>query len=476
MSPTRWFPLIFLVSLIGCGQASQLMEDVAEAERREVETQCLKQIVQAMHAHHDGEKCFPPAAIYSADGQPLLSWRVALLAYLPGGQGLYGQFHLNEAWDSPHNSQLVSRIPEIYARLGSATDGTTRVMVFTGEGTPFDGPEPLGFAKIFDGTANTILCVVTAADKSVPWTKPEDLPLNPSNPTGGMGQAGGDFFTAGFFDGSVKHIPWKANPPDLCLLINQHDGQPINEWVFRLPKDQPANAQPVAQPAAPPKPTPPAVVPSLPYPSEVTPPASSDVAGNDPALPPPSTGFPDFDRGRMTPRAGRGPEGFPRGMPGRPQFGPGARGPAGPQGSKDTEVVGGTGGVPFRMGGRPGEAVVGFRFHVSSWAGKQGLALLSPIYANQPTIGPGVVVAKQGYAVGAIQVDADECVRAVRIAFMRIEGDRLDTKDSYVSEWLGTPTGADSTTINGGGAKVLGVHGRRMAILDAVGLVLDETD
>ena len=79
--------------------------------------------------------------------------------------------------------------------------------------------------------------------------------------------------------------------------------------------------------------------------------------------------------------------------------------------------------------------------------------------------------AKDGYAVGAIQVDGADFVNAVRVAFMRIEGDRLNPKDTYISDWIGKLTGRDPVTINGNGAIVVGVHGRRGAILNAVGLV-----
>ncbi|MEQ8837542.1 MAG: DUF1559 domain-containing protein, partial [Lacipirellulaceae bacterium] len=50
-------------------------------------------------------KGFQPPAIYSEDGKPLLSWRVAVLPYIDQ-QALYNQFHLDEPWDSEHNLKL----------------------------------------------------------------------------------------------------------------------------------------------------------------------------------------------------------------------------------------------------------------------------------------------------------------------------------------------------------------------------------
>ena len=41
---------------------------------------------------------------------------------------------------------------------------------------------------IRDGTSNTILVSFDAGpDKAVPWTKPVDLPFDPSNPTVALG-------------------------------------------------------------------------------------------------------------------------------------------------------------------------------------------------------------------------------------------------------------------------------------------------
>jgi hypothetical protein len=72
----------------------------------------LKQIGLALHNYHDVYKSFPPAAIYSKDGKPLLSWRVAMLPYLHTSQGnLLKKFRLDEPWDSEHNRALIARMP-----------------------------------------------------------------------------------------------------------------------------------------------------------------------------------------------------------------------------------------------------------------------------------------------------------------------------------------------------------------------------
>jgi len=52
----------------------------------------LKQIGLAMHTHHDIYRGLPAAHSVSAEGKPLLSWRVHVLPMVEQ-QPLYDQFH-----------------------------------------------------------------------------------------------------------------------------------------------------------------------------------------------------------------------------------------------------------------------------------------------------------------------------------------------------------------------------------------------
>ncbi|MEQ8788046.1 MAG: hypothetical protein RIC55_17190 [Pirellulaceae bacterium] len=65
---------------------------------------------------HIGESDFPPRGIPSDSPEPLLSWRVAML---PGlyCRTLYGEFHLDEPWDSPHNLKLLKHMPTAYGGM-----------------------------------------------------------------------------------------------------------------------------------------------------------------------------------------------------------------------------------------------------------------------------------------------------------------------------------------------------------------------
>jgi hypothetical protein len=144
----------------------------------------------------------------------------------------------------------------------------------------------------------------------------------------------------------------------------------------------------------------------------------------------------------------------------------------------DTELAGGTGGGLFRTIDAGGKPVVGFRFAIGSWLGTPALRQLDPLYdravpgGNQQT-----VLARDGYAVGAVDVEAGRFVQAVRIVFMRLlPSGQLDVTDAYSSDWIGEDKGQDVKQLGGTGALVLGVHGRRAAVLDAIGLVMAPTD
>ncbi|MCA9151996.1 MAG: DUF1559 domain-containing protein, partial [Planctomycetales bacterium] len=81
----------------------------------------LKQLGVALMSYESARGRYPTSAIYTPEGKPGLSWRVALLPYLEE-QGLYRQFHLNEPWDSPHNRELARQMPAVFKSPGSDLD------------------------------------------------------------------------------------------------------------------------------------------------------------------------------------------------------------------------------------------------------------------------------------------------------------------------------------------------------------------
>jgi hypothetical protein len=137
-----------------------------------------------------------------------------------------------------------------------------------------------------------------------------------------------------------------------------------------------------------------------------------------------------------------------------------------------TEPLGGSGGGEFANIDSDLRPVIGFRYQIGEWAGRAVLDTLEPIYAGQ-TINPQTdVVAKEGYAVAGVIVDASQFVQAIQVIFMKLNDGRLETSDSYKSNWIGTPSSESPTTLAGDGQLVVGVYGGKGIVLDSVGLIL----
>jgi RNA polymerase sigma factor (sigma-70 family) len=202
-------------------------------------TRSLKMIGLAMHNYASINGHFPAAATTSADGKPLLSWRVAILPFLEENP-LYNQFHLNEPWDSAHNKALLSRMPATYApRVGAdLRKGLTAFQAFVGPGALFEEGKGSGFAEILDGTSNTMAVAETA--KPVPWTKPDDLPFDRNAP---LPKLGGELPAEGllvlFADGSVRYFAGKALDDDIFRAAITRAGSEvvdINNLVVGPPR------------------------------------------------------------------------------------------------------------------------------------------------------------------------------------------------------------------------------------------------
>jgi len=169
----------------------------------------MKQLSLAMISYADTYNGrLPPAAVCSEDGTPLLSWRVLLLPYIEQDD-LYKQFHLDEPWDSPHNIELLSRMPKTYAAPGSKAKKLppyhTVCHVFVGEHTPFSGKEGRRYPADFpDGRHNTILII--EAGEPVPWTKPEEIQFNPNGALPDLRCIFKNGFRVGLADGTMRWI------------------------------------------------------------------------------------------------------------------------------------------------------------------------------------------------------------------------------------------------------------------------------
>lgn len=191
-----------------------------EAARRMSSMNNLKQIMLALLNYESAYRKLPPQAITDADGNPLLSWRVAILPFIEQND-LYEQFHLDEPWDSEHNIKLLDKMPAIYhhpshpPKLGMAS---YLAPIGQGIGLTEDG---LRFRDITDGTSNTIAVVEVSPDRVVPWTKPEDLDVDENTIDMWMNPMGAN---VAFFDGSVRFIPFEVDEEVLQNYFTTRDG------------------------------------------------------------------------------------------------------------------------------------------------------------------------------------------------------------------------------------------------------------
>jgi type II secretory pathway pseudopilin PulG len=206
-----------------------------EAARRNASMNNMKNILLAMFNYEAAKKTYPPYANIDAAGKPLLSWRVHLLPYMEQ-EALYKQFHLDEPWDSEHNKQLISLMPELFldpsSRL-SPTDGKTHYLGVLGEGRLFDGAaQGRKMATIGDGTSNSIAFVQTGDAGAVIWTKPQDWepdaddlmkPFDPLHPGG---------FLAGFCDGHVAFIGYDIDPSAFEALLTVNGGETVDPGAY----------------------------------------------------------------------------------------------------------------------------------------------------------------------------------------------------------------------------------------------------
>ncbi len=117
----------------------------------------------------------------------------------------------------------------------------------------------------------------------------------------------------------------------------------------------------------------------------------------------------------------------------------------------ETQVAGTTsGGYKATDVSNPPGILVGFEFIIQKFKSGKPARGYRPIYRSREgrTMGQyqaqkeGIetveVVAREGYAVGGLQTQADDmAIRRFRVAFMKILPNGLDVRDSYESDWVG---------------------------------------
>ena len=136
-------------------------------------------------------------------------------------------------------------------------------------------------------------------------------------------------------------------------------------------------------------------------------------------------------------------------------------------------------GNQFRDLGPEGSVLVGLRLGKGqSWGG--AIQNIQPIYQLQDkyllgkTHGkPGAdihqVIAKPGYAIGALHIRQGLVLNAVQVIYCRVDGDRLDVADRYATTWIGCD-GGGPTLLDGRGMPLAGITGSYQDDLHQLGI------
>ncbi|EMI44226.1 MULTISPECIES: DUF1559 domain-containing protein [Pirellulaceae] len=224
---------IIAVARVGGSTAQKLRQ----GRERIASIKNLETIAQALNAYAADHGAYPPPAIKSRTGKPLLSWRVMILPYL-GEEELYDQFNLNAAWDSDQNQMITYQaMPSVYRHPNSqpwATD--TAYHLVTGAGTLFPKTGPLGPKQVVDGATKTILLVESQGSSS--WTEPIDLDIVASggrinsvtgNDFGGVTEGGVCVVTV---DGRGHFLPESTAAMTVNALVTPRGGEPLPDDVL----------------------------------------------------------------------------------------------------------------------------------------------------------------------------------------------------------------------------------------------------
>lgn len=137
-----------------------------------------------------------------------------------------------------------------------------------------------------------------------------------------------------------------------------------------------------------------------------------------------------------------------------------------------TEIGGHMKGTRFTdVDSADGSVLIGFEVGLGKWESNDVVVAICPIFcrANGEEVfgqrhgtnwGRLVVErARAGYAIGAITAKGMAMVDGFSITYMKVGQGRLDTSDTYKSQWIGGRGGAGELTLGGDGRIIKGIFG-----------------
>ena len=171
--------------------------------------------------YEEAYRRLPPAEADSG-----LSWRVHILPFMGDEERqLYDQFRIDEPWDSPHNSQLIAQMPDVYACPDlELEEGHTLIqMPYSEQLGPevairVKGERGVPIAAVTDGTVLTVAVVEVGESYAGVWTDPNvDMKFDPQNPTQALGQFRNRPPIAACVDGHIEELD--VSRPELVKAL-----------------------------------------------------------------------------------------------------------------------------------------------------------------------------------------------------------------------------------------------------------------
>lgn len=140
----------------------------------------MKSVAEAINAYYERYDSYPPPVVHDAAGKPLYSWRVLILPFL-GYQDLYDSYQLDQPWDSPANTYLLTKMPREYCSIRSPDaweKHEPNVFLLTGTGTIFPPSGPISRNEILDSPT---LLLIQSNNGSIAWSEPGDVDTQKGN-------------------------------------------------------------------------------------------------------------------------------------------------------------------------------------------------------------------------------------------------------------------------------------------------------
>ncbi len=173
--------LVVIVFVFFVGMLLAAAQPVRESARSALCLNNLKEIVQALHAYHQANGCFPPAYIADKSGKPMHSWRVLILPYLDQN-ALHKLYDPTQPWNGPKNKMVSNRPIMVYL---CPSDPNGRASHFTqssyvavvGPDTAWAGEKPRKLTDFGKDASNTIM-LIEVTNSGISWAEPRDLLLD----------------------------------------------------------------------------------------------------------------------------------------------------------------------------------------------------------------------------------------------------------------------------------------------------------